>query len=462
MPRKTLRYIAHICIALVCLFLIFFIQHTSNGIEDAHSADRQLTFAEVVKIALKQNNEIKAMQHSVAAGKEAIGVARSRLLPRLSFEERFMRTTNPIYTFMAKLNQTRFVSQDFDINSLNNPDAINDYQTALVIELPLFAKNAYVGLDMSKIEHAAQSETLKHKQEEIVFKVAHTYVMVHTTKEYLAVSEKGIEDAREHLRIARLRYNNNLGLYSDILRANTALLEATQKQVSFRKYFELAKRKLGLILGLAESIDIANVIPEPAPRDLNYYTTVSLNRKDIKSMELKSENAKNNIKLAEADYFPSIGLGGSYQFNDHRYPLGAEGDSWQVMAFLRWNLFEGMKTQHEKTKARFQAAEVHEQLQGLKNSISYRIFEAYAAVEEAKNNTELSRESLSSAEEGRRLVKTRYENAFSPMVDLLDAQSVNDLARANLVAKENEYRLALITLSFESGAILADLKIESD
>jgi outer membrane protein len=448
--------------ALTYLILILFVWYFPGGLPDAQGAERQLTFQEAVKLALADNNEIRALRHSVAAGKEDIGMARSQLLPRISFEERFTRTTNPTYAFMAKLNQGRFTSQDFDIHSLNHPDAVNDYQTAISIEQPVFVKKAYVGLDISRTEHAAQNENFKRKKEEIIFKVAYTYLMVHTAREHLAVAEKAIEDTQEHLRIARLRYKDNLGLYSDTLRAGTALTEATQKQISAKKNLELAKRTLGLCLGIDESIETVESIPALSPRDIDYYTKASLNRKDVKSMELKSENARNGIKLAEADYLPSVGLAGSYQLNDHRYPLGSEGDSWQVIAFLRWNLFEGMKTQYEKTKAKYQAAEVEERLKGLKNSVSYRVFEAYLAVEETKKNTELSRQALESAEEGKRLVKVRYENAFSPMVDLLDAQLVNDRARANLVAKENEYNLAVINLSFESGTILADLKIESE
>ena len=67
---------------------------------------------------------------------------------------------------------------------------------------------------------------------------------------------------------------------------------------------------------------------------------------------------------------------------------------------------------------------------------------------------------MKSAEEGRRLVRVRYEGSLSPLVDLLDAQVSFDRARANQVARENDYRLAAAALSFAGGAILEDLKVE--
>jgi outer membrane protein TolC len=83
-------------------------------------------------------------------------------------------------------------------------------------------------------------------------------------------------------------------------------------------------------------------------------------------------------------------------------------------------------------------------------------------VEEAKTNLELAREALKTAEEGKRLVQIRYENAFSPIVDMLDAQVVLVRARTSLVARENEYRVAVLSLGWESGTILKDLGIETD
>jgi outer membrane protein len=452
------------CVWSVLIFstLILLVLQTFGGVGVACGDERRISFREALKIALTNNNEIKALSHTVAAEREGIEVARSQLFPRVSFEERFMRTTNPTYAFMAKLNEGRFANQDFDIHSLNNPDAVNDYQTTLLIEQRVFEKKVHVGLEMSKTEHAAQSEKFKRKREEIVFSIASTFLMIHTAKEYLAVTEKAVADAGEHARIAQLRFKENLGLYSDTLRAATSLTEASQKQVSAKKNLELAKRSLGIALGLVESIDTTGDIPEFQMKDIDYYTSASLKRKDIKSMELKSENAKNNIRLAESDYFPSVGVGGSYQLNDSSSPFGSEGNSWQVMAFLHWNIFEGTKTKHETAKARFKALEAEEQLKGFRNFILYRVFEAYAGIEEAKKNVEFSREALKSAEEGRRLVKVRYENALSPIVDLLDAQLMNDRARMNLVMKENEYRAALLNLSFESGTVLSDLNIESE
>ena len=409
---------------------------------------------------MEHNHEIRSSRYSLFAQKEEIGIARSYLLPRLSLEERATRTNNPPGVFMMKLNQERFAQSDFDIFSLNNPKPTSDLQTLFTIEQPIFVGKSLIGLNMAKKEYSAQNETYNRKKEEIAFKVSQAYVQAHTANERLAVAEKALEDAREHMRTADSRYKNGLGLYSDVLRTKTSVIEAEQKIVSARKNLAVSKRMLGLTLGMQESIDITGEDIRLPLRDADYYETASLSRRDVRALQLRYENARNSIKLAESMYLPSLGVGGAYQFNDHNRIFGSEGESWRVSAALRWDLFDGTNREYERSKARHKAAEAEEQLKGLKKFVSFKIHEAYLAVEEAQKNVELSQSALEAAEEGKRLVKSRFENSLSPVVDLLDVQLSLDHARANLVVRQNECQLAIINLSYESGTILRDLKVE--
>ncbi len=426
----------------------------------AATAERSVGLHEALEMAMAQNHEIRALRNSVSAKKEDIGIARSYLLPKITFEERFMRTTNPTYAFMAKLNQGRFTEQDFAVSSLNNPEAINDFQTSFSFEQPVFARKAYVGLDMARKEYDADTEEYTRKKEEIALKVVQTYLAVLTAREYVAASEKSVADAGEHLRIARLRYDTGLGLYSDTLRASTAVTESEQRLVSAGKNLDVAKRALGLLLGLTGPM-------EPREEDFRiplmtaeYYENASMQRRDIRSLEERFENAKNGLRFADAGYYPVVGIGGSYQFNDHRTPFGAEGESWQLAAFLRWELFDGTKREHERSKAKYQVAETEERLNGMKKAVSFKVYEAYLGAREAAKNAELAHSALRTAEEGRRLVEERYNNSLSPLIDLLDSQVSLDHARANAIARENGRRLAVANLGYESGTILKDLEIE--
>ena len=420
----------------------------------------ELGLRQAIQQALADNHSLRAGAQGLAAMGEDVGVARSMLLPKLTFEERFMRTTNPVYGFMAKLNEQRFGAQDFAIPALNSPDALNDYQTSFSLEQPLFAPQANIGLTMSRNAAAAGRHEFDRKKEEVVLQVAQAFLMVRTATSYTEVAEKGRHDAEEHARIAGHRYENGLGLYSDTLRATTAVTEAEQRLVSAKKNLDVAQRALGMLLGLEQSVTAATEDGLDLPvADLARYTDAGRQRRDLLAMQLRQSNASQNVKLAKAGYLPNIGVGATYQLNDHDQPFGGEGESWQVGAFLKWQLFNGMGREHERSKALYQKAAADEYLHAMEMGVSYKVYEAYRGVEEAGKNAELAQAALKTAEEGARLVEVRYENGLSPMVDLLDAQLSLDHARAMTVASKNNYRIAVFTLCYESGTIFQDLGI---
>ena len=422
--------------------------------------ERMLSLKEALTLGQRDNPGVRALAQSVLASKEDVGIARGFLLPKITFEERFMRTNNPTYAFMAKLNQARFEQSDFQIPSLNHPQAISDFQTGFSVEQAVFAPKAYLAIDMARNESAAKGEDFARKKEDVAFQVLRAYLGVQTAKAFVGVAEKAVEDANEHKRIAETRYKAGLGLYSDMLRAGVALASAEERLVSAKKGLAVAKRALGLTIGLDESVDVSEERPALDLKDEDYYKGAALSRKDLRALEERYRNARNALKMANAGYLPVFGVGGSYQLNSHRAPFGEEGDSWQVAAFLRWELFDGAKREHERRKAKHSIAETAEYLDGMKKQISFSVYDAYLGVGEAKKSLDLAEAALQAAEESRRLVKTRYENSLSTLVDLLDVQTSLDGARASVAEKEGAYLTAIANLGYQSGTIMRDLGLQ--
>ena len=421
-----------------------------------------LSLNDAITCALQNNNELKALSSSLSAQQREISIAKSNLMPHLKFDEAFVSTNNPALDFALRINQKRFTSGDLDNapGSFNNPDTINNFLTAITLEQPIYYRKSFVGLDMAKKEYSGQTYDFFRKQEEVAFNVSKTYLSAITAQKYVSVAQKTVIDSKEHLRIARVRFKTGLGLYSDVLRTSTAVTKAEQNLVSTNKNLSLAKRALGLLLGQQTSVVINSIVPQLSLKNIDYTNTAIASRNDIKSLEAKVENAKNNVKFAESDYFPTVAGFGSYQLYDHRAPFAAEGHNYIAGAAIKWEVFDGLKTKNKKLQAKDRVAEAEEYLEGFKNQIAYKIYESCQNVEEAQKNLELANSALKTAEEGKRLVLKRWENALSPMVDLLDAQVNLDKARADVVKTTNDYKVALISLSYESGILFKDLGLE--
>jgi len=461
--RRKQQMISGSAVTYLFWVFIFFLSFPAAGLAGNQELERKLTVQEAIRVALDENHEVRAQRNARDARQKDVGIARSYLLPRVSVEERYLRTTNPGWAFMSKLNQERITQQDFAPDLLNHPDAVNDYQSSLTVEQPLFIKKAFVGLAMSKTEAVAMDEEWKRKREEIAFQVVRAAFMISSARRYVLAVAAGVADAREHLRVAELRYKNGLGQYADVLRASTALTEARQRQTVAEKNVILAKRGMGLLLASGEPVDVDDGTVAVLPlHEISIYIKAAESRSDLKAAVLREENARQNIKMAEAGYYPYVGVGGTYQLNDHSEPFGSEGKNWQVMAFLRWDLFDGTKREYERAKANHLASQASEQVAAMKKGVAFRIHEAYLNVIEARQNTELTREALKTAIEGARLLAVRYKNGLSSLADLLSSQASLEQARAGVVERENAYNIAVATLSYESGIILQDLKIEEN
>lgn len=440
-----------LCIALFCV--------AASGEE----AEERLSLREAVLESLRQNNYIRAGTWSVESKRDEKGIATSALLPKVTFEERFTRTNNPTYAFMSKLNQERFSQEDFAIGSLNDPDEINNYQTMVMVEQPVFVKKAYVARDMADRAVVTSEFELRRTKERVVFDLFRAYVGIMVAKEFEEVAHKGLDDAREHLRIAEVRSDSGLGLYSDVLRASVAVAQAERAVVTAEKELKVAKRMFGVLMGKSEPFDIVdNGLPAITLAAIDEYREASLSRADLKAMELRRDNAGAAVRLADADYFPSIGVGGSYQFDDHGAPFGSEGESWQVMAFLRVNIFDGLQREYSRSRAIQQEREAGEYLAGLRKQIDFEIYEAYYSVLEAEKKYALAETAETAAGESARHVSRRYENSLAPLVSLLDAQTALDKSRADVVAMRGEYLIALARLEFVSGRMLRVLGLGGD
>lgn len=430
----------------------------ANTTAAATQPQASMGLKEAVAAALKDNPQLKSGAWTIQSASEDVGIAKSNYLPTLKFEDRYMRTDNPTLVFMNKLNESRFAASDFAIDSLNSPQAVNDFQGSVSLEQVIFSKRLNEGVGISKTVLAAKKEGLESLGQKVALETAEAYLGAETASRFLDTAKQGVADAEEHKRIASLRYNSGLGLYSDVLRADSALKEAQKRQAEAQKAYDVSRMGLGLAMGRNEMIQplynapAPELVSAPGPIDA-YYSTIE-DRPDVKAMEKQTEAAKKAVGLAKAAYWPDLGAGGQYQWNDHRDPFVGEGSSYTVQAFLRWTIFDGTKTQHQIKKAQADYGEAGSMLDGFKKKAKFDIFQAYSELTEAGKTLELSRAELESAAEGNRLVKTRYENSLAPIVDLLDSQTALDAARAGVIEAENGYMQKYFRLEFESGKII--------
>ena len=417
-------------------------------------------FPEAMARAMKNNPFLKAAGEEWAAAKMDAKVARGYYLPSLTFEERFVRTNVPAEVFAFKINQERLLLSDFaSVDNFNKPPPINEYLSTFTVEQTLFAPKVYLGYRMAGREAAAKGLELRRMMEEVAHRVLSAYLDTLTAKEYVRVAIQGREDAQEHHRIAEAKERSGMGLSSDVLRAKVSFAAAESGMVSAENRLALAQQGLALAMGETggTGVDAAGVLPSlPEEGPLPDRIAAALaGRLDLRAFSLRVENAAANVDAQRSDYLPTVGLTGAWQTDGQDGVFSPDNRSWKVGVGLRWNLFDGLRREAEVARASAESGKAKAYYRGAQDQAAYQVTRAFLGVKDAGRRVEIARSATAAAEEGKRLIQSRYENQLARIVDLLDAQAALNTARADLVKAENDLRQSRAELLFASGTLLS-------
>ncbi len=425
-------------------------------------APERLTLREAIGRAMQQNNQVRAAQFQAEAAQAGARAAALHYLPSVTLEETWSRSNLPVNTFMMKLNQGRFTNQDFDAAKLNNPAPVGDFKTAVTVEQPLLVPAAWAGQRAMRRAAEQQQAVAELTGQEIAFQVFQLYLEVQKSKAYLQAADKAVEEARESKRQATVRSTAGLGLKSDELRAATYLAAMEQQKITAANNLTLARMQLALLTGgkPGDEVDAGETVQLQLPdKPLPWLIGQAQHeRRDLQAAERGKEQADAVVLQARSGFLPTVGAFGSWQMNDNTTPFSRDHDAWAAGVSLRWNVFDGFRTWHADSQSRSARAAANEQLERTRKEVSYQVQESWLRRDEAEKRRAVGVAAVAAAEETVRLLGKRFENALATMVELLDAQSALNQARANLVESTANLNLATGRLYHSAGIFLKEVQ----
>jgi outer membrane protein TolC len=418
-----------------------------------------IDFRQAVARALQANPAVAAAGYDHAAAMQESDAARGRYLPEVSFGLQFLRTNIPAEAFALTINQGKLEASAFqDVDNFNHPAPRNDYITTFTLQQPLFVPRVYYGHKIARTEADAKGLDLSRTKEETVYRVLVAYFEVLTAKAYVGVAERALSDAREHQRLADVAERAGTGLSADALRAKVSVAGAEGAKVTAESRLELARRGLSLAMGQrnAPPVDVTGPPPEfPDAGTLEELQAAAANRADLRAVSMRVANASAGEDLRKSEYLPSLGLLGAYQLDAENGPFSVDNRTWKVGVGLTWNVFDGLRRESGVSRAESERRRAEERYRGELDRATYQVAQAYLGIREAQRRVEIARAAVQAAEEGMRLFRNRYENQIGRMIDVLDAQTALDRARAEEVRAENDARQSHARLMFVSGTLMA-------
>jgi len=428
----------------------------------AESLSQPLTLEEAIAAALKHNPRVVAARHELAAAGFQVTTARSGLMPQLYLSEKFNRTNSPLWAFGTKLNQGVIETTDFDPDQLNEPDAINNFNTALSLNWNLFdGGQTWIGWRQSQQGHQTAELSLQRSEQQTIALVAKAYVELLLAVENHDVIVQSLETARAHLKLVQDRFRSGISVKSDVLRAQVRIADLEQKRLMAHSQIQVAQAMLHAAMGQPDAGRIAPASPFErcvAPKEsLTQWIDRALEKRpDLKQLDIQKMIAEKGVDRARAGHWPTLSLQGSYELNSEN--LSKAEDNYTVGALLRMNLYSGQRISSQTAEAKAMVARVRSLRKSFELNVRVETQRAFYQAQSAWQSIAVARSAIAQAEESLRIVSNRYASGLLTIVDLLDAQIALQQVRVHLFTALHDYKVARIELALAAGIIDKNFK----
>ena len=428
----------------------------------AESLSQPLTLEEAIAAALKHNPRVVAARHELAAAGFQVTTARSGLMPQLYLSEKFNRTNSPLWAFGTKLNQGVIETTDFDPDQLNEPDAINNFNTALSLNWNLFdGGQTWIGWRQSQQGHQTAELSLQRSEQQTIALVAKAYVELLLAVENHDVIVQSLETARAHLKLVQDRFRSGISVKSDVLRAQVRIADLEQKRLMAHSQIQVAQAMLHAAMGQPDAGRIAPASPFErcvAPKEsLTQWIDRALEKRpDLKQLDIQKMIAEKGVDRARAGHWPTLSLQGSYELNSEN--LSKAEDNYTVGALLRMNLYSGQRISSQTAQAKAMVARVRSLRKSFELNVRVETQRAFYQAQSAWQSIAVARSAIAQAEESLRIVSNRYASGLLTIVDLLDAQIALQQVRVHLFTALHDYKVARIELALAAGIIDKNFK----
>jgi len=410
-------------------------------------ADR-FTLAESVALALRQSMVVEAAKEGVKGAEAQKKEAFTGFLPKLS--------TSYSYT---RLNDAPWAnSPGATINVLGNQIVIppgqttmgtqDNYNWALEVKQPLFAGGAILanyqankkGADIARVEESTTTQNL-------VEEVKTSYFNILKAEKILGVARQSVEQLKSHRDEAQNFFDVGLIPKNDLLQSEVQLANGEHNLVKADNSLEIAKSRFNTLLrrSLAAPVAVADILVyRPYEKTIeSCLQTAFDNRPEIKSYALKVEQAREYVKAAKGDFFPTLSAIGHYErFGDSSSLQGStykSMETWYLMARADWTFWEWGRTKNQVDSRRARENQAASMLVHERDRVTFEVKAAYLLVRESEKQVFVAQKSIAAAEENFRINTERYREQVATSTDVLDAQILLTKAKSDYYTALGDY-----------------------
>jgi len=406
----------------------------STGVAWAQESQKPLTLEESIRIALDRNLKL----HSSAEG-----VAGSEFRRRAAMTDFFAKWTGQ-YGYTWYNNP---VTVGYSAITLNTDREV--FNLGTTISQPLFAggsilsnyRNEKLGVDISKTD----VETVKR---DIVLQVREGYFNILRAEKFLDVARQTVKQFSAQLEVTRAFFEVGIVPKNDVLQGEVRLANAKQGLVRAENDVVLAKSYFNSLLRkeIEAPLQVIDILGY-SPFSLRFEDSLKEaleKRPEIKTLNLKIEQAKEGVKIAKSGFFPTINLFGNYsRLSDEPLLVGGyRGERWTMQGIATITLGDWGKTAYKVGESKVKVTQAEDSKVQLIEGIILEVKNDYQIMLVAEKNISVSEKAIEQAEENLRMNEERYKHQVATATDVLDAVTLLAQARVNYYGALSDFNIA--------------------
>ena len=427
-------------------------------------AQESLSLRDAVRLALDHNKSIEAAGAARQAAGARIQQAKSGWLPRLNYAESVTRSDNPVFVFSSLLTQHQFTEQNFALAALNQPNALNNFQSQLNLDQTIY--------DAGQVRNATRSAQLMERvsgedgrrtQQDVIAGVVRAYYAVVLSSETLASAKEAVRSAEGDLKRAEAVRAAGMSTDVDVLSIRVHLAAVTEQRIRRAADLDVARAALNDVLGqpleAAYALTTALAPADTGDTPLDQYERQAVEqRPEAREAKLATSLAETQAAAARASLLPQVGLHAAIE-QDRQQFAGRSGGNWLASVSLRWNLFNGFgdKARIDETKHLLRRSEAEADRAG--SAIRLEVRRAWADLHAANQRIEVARAAVEEAQESLRITQNRYAAGLNNVTDLLRNETVVLEAKTRYLAAVSDQRIAAATLEKAAGTLSKDSEV---
>jgi NodT family efflux transporter outer membrane factor (OMF) lipoprotein len=277
------------------------------------------------------------------------------------------------------------------------------------------------------------------------------YFGLRSTDAEIAIDQATVAAYQRSLQIAQNRYNASVAPKSDVLQAQTQLLNAQADLTGLAQQRANYEHAIAVLVGEAPgNFSLApapwtETVPDVPP---GVPSTLLQRRPDIAAAERRVHNANAQIGVQTAAYFPNLTLNGSYGFAASNLStlFSSTNSLWSYGASVAETIFDAgarrarvnqAKAAHDQTVAQYREVV----LQALQN-----VEDELAATQVLARQSELRRQAAASADQAELILENQYKAGTVAYTNVVIAQTAAFQARLAVVQAAAQRQTTAVAL----------------